>query len=155
MIPRVTALASVTEVLTAQADLFRPSTVPEGFAYCPEIISAGEENALAQQIAALPLEAFRFQGFVAKRRVMSYGWRYDFDRARFEQADSIPQFLLPLKVRAAAFAGLRPDDIAHALVTEYAPGTPIGWHRDRPVFEDVIGISLLSALRRKRKVQAD
>jgi alkylated DNA repair dioxygenase AlkB len=144
----------MTEALTAQADLFRPSNVAEGFAYCPEIISAGEETALAEEIAALPLEAFRFQGFVAKRRVMSYGWRYDFDRSRFEQTNPIPHFLLPLKVRAAAFAGLRPDDIAHALVTEYLPGTPIGWHRDRPVFEDVIGISLLSActFRFRRKV---
>ena len=149
-------MTSVTEVLTAQADLFRPSTVPEGFAYHPEIMSAGEETALVHEIAALPLEAFRFQGFVAKRRVMSYGWRYDFDRARFERTDPIPDFLLPLKVRAAASAGLRPDDIAHALVTEYAPGTPIGWHRDRPVFEDVIGISLLSActFRFRRKAGA-
>ncbi|HWE78586.1 MAG TPA: alpha-ketoglutarate-dependent dioxygenase AlkB [Pseudolabrys sp.] len=134
----------LADASTAQADLFRPSGVPEGFAYRPEIVSAAEESALAQEIAALPLEAFRFQGFLAKRRVMSFGWRYDFDRARFEETDPIPDFLVPLKTRAAEFAGLGADAIAHALVTEYAPGTPIGWHRDRPVFEDVIGVSLLS-----------
>jgi alkylated DNA repair dioxygenase AlkB len=146
----------VTDLLNAQADLFRPADVPEGFAYRPDIISAAEEAALAKEIAALPLEAFRFQGFVAKRRVMSFGWRYDFDRARFEQTEPIPDFLLPLKARAAAFAGLGADDIAHALVTDYAPGTPIGWHRDRPVFEDVIGISLLSpcTFRFRRKAGA-
>jgi alkylated DNA repair dioxygenase AlkB len=146
----------LTDILHAQADLFRPSGVPEGFAYRPEIVTPAEETVLAEKIAALPLEAFRFQGFVAKRRVMSFGWRYDFDRARFEQTDPIPDFLLPLKARAADFAGLGAADIAHALVTEYAPGTPIGWHRDRPVFEDVIGISLLSSctFRFRRKAGA-
>jgi alkylated DNA repair dioxygenase AlkB len=149
-------ITRVTDVLNAQADLFPPSGGPEGFAYRPEIISAAEETVLVEKIAALPLEAFRFQGFVAKRRVMSFGWRYDFDRARFEQTEPIPGFLLPLKARAAAFAGIGADDIAHALVTEYAPGTPIGWHRDRPVFEDVIGISLLSpcTFRFRRKAGA-
>jgi len=134
----------VFERLNAEADLFGPPSIPAGFEYQPQIISPTEEAELARAIAALPLEAFRFQGFVAKRRVMSFGWHYDFDRARFEHTDPIPEFLLPLRARAAAFAGLGSDDIAHALVTEYAHGTPIGWHRDRPVFEDVIGVSLLS-----------
>jgi len=149
-------ITSVSGILVAQGDPFRPSAVPEGFAYCLEIISVTEEAGLVGAIAALPLEAFRFQGFVAKRRVMSFGWRYDFDRARFEEADPIPDFLLPLRARAAAFAGLNLRDIAQGLVTEYVPGTPIGWHRDRPVFEDVIGISLLSpcTFRFRRKAGA-
>ena len=149
-------ITSVSEILVAQGDLFRPSAGPEGFAYRLEIISGTEEAGLASAIAALPLEAFRFQGFVAKRRVMSFGWRYDFDRARVEEADPIPDFLLPLRAHAAAFAGLNLRDIAQALVTEYVPGTPIGWHRDRPVFEDVIGISLLSpcTFRFRRKAGA-
>ena len=146
----------LTDASTAQADLFSRPDLPEGFVYRGEIVSPAEERVLAEHIAALPLEAFRFQGFIAKRRVMSFGWRYDFDRARFEETDPIPDFLLPLKARATAFAGLEPDAIAHALVTEYAPGTPIGWHRDRPVFEDVIGISLLSpcTFRFRRKAGA-
>lgn len=126
-------------------DLFPSHNAPDGFTYRREFVSQEEERELVASIAVLPLEAFRFQGFVAKRRVISYGWRYDFDRARFEETDPIPDFLLPLRCRAAQFAGLEPDDIAHVLLTEYTPGTPIGWHRDRPVFEDVIGISLLSA----------
>ena len=142
--PAKEVMTNVTEVFNAEANLFGPLRIPAGFEYQPQIISPTEEAELARAIAALPLEAFRFQGFVAKRRVMSFGWRYDFDRARFEQTDPIPEFLLPLRARAAAFAGLGSDDLAHALVTEYAPGTPIGWHRDRPVFEDVIGVSLLS-----------
>ena len=146
----------MTEVLSVQADLFRPPDLPEGFAYQRDIISTAEERALVERIAALPLEAFRFQGFLAKRKVMSFGWRYDFDRARFEPTEPIPDFLLPLKARAAAFAGLDADAIAHALVTDYAPGTPIGWHRDRPVFEDVIGVSLRSpcTFRFRRKAGA-
>ena len=142
--PAKEVMTNVTEVFNAEANLFGPPRIPAGFEYQPQIISPTEEAELARAIATLPLEAFRFQGFVAKRRVMSFGWRYDFDRARFEQTDPIPEFLLPLRARAAAFAGLGSDDLAHALVTGYAPGTPIGWHRDRPVFEDVIGVSLLS-----------
>ena len=129
----------------AQADLFRPSAEPDGFRYGREIVSADAESRLAAGIAALPLKEFLFQGFVAKRRVLSFGWRYDFERARFEQAEEMPAFLLDLRVRAAEFAGLRPQQLPHALVTEYAPGAQIGWHKDRPVFEDVIGVSLLSA----------
>jgi alkylated DNA repair dioxygenase AlkB len=144
----------MSERATEQGDLFRAGNQPEGFAYAREFISVQEESDLAARIGTLPLEPFRFQGFLAKRRVVSYGWRYDFDRARFEETEPIPGFLLPVRARAARFAGLQPDEIAHVLLTEYAPGTPIGWHRDRPVFEDVVGVSLLSActfrFRRKR-----
>jgi len=128
----------------SQRDLFGSPGAPEGFQYERACVSAEDERRLVEHIAALPLEGFRFQGFIAKRRVIYFGWRYDFDRSRFETTQPIPDFLLPLRARAAQFAGLAPDDLAHALVTEYAPGTQIGWHKDRPVFEDVIGVSLLS-----------
>jgi alkylated DNA repair dioxygenase AlkB len=138
----------------AQSDLFKRTTGPEGFRYQPEFISSDEERVLVERIAALPLTEFLFQGFVAKRRVLSFGWRYDFERAQFEQVEPIPEFLLDIRTRAAAFAGLTPDDLPHALVTEYSPGTPIGWHKDRPQFEDVLGISLFNPctfrLRRKQ-----
>jgi alkylated DNA repair dioxygenase AlkB len=131
------------EYRSSQRDLFCGAE-PEGFIYRPGIISADEECKLSEQIAALPLEAFRFQGFVAKRRVRSFGWHYDFDHARFEQTEPIPDFLQSLKARAASLSGLGAHELVHALVTGYPPGTPIGWHRDRPVFEEVIGVSLLS-----------
>jgi alkylated DNA repair dioxygenase AlkB len=143
----------------AQSDLFAapaaPDT-PEGFRYARDIVSTGEERVLIERIAALPLTEFLFQGFVAKRRVMSFGWRYDFERARFEQTEPMPEFLFEVRARAAAFAELQPDDLPHALLTEYTPGTPIGWHKDRPQFEDVIGISLASActFRLRRKLGA-
>jgi alkylated DNA repair dioxygenase AlkB len=128
----------------AQADLFRNPAVPEGFRYRSDVISSAEERQLAKRIAALPLQEFLFQGFVAKRRVLSFGWRYDFERATFEKTEEMPDFLLGLRACAAQFASLEADALAHALVTEYAPGAQIGWHKDRPVFEDVIGMSLLT-----------
>jgi alkylated DNA repair dioxygenase AlkB len=90
-------------------------------------------------------ESFLFQGFTGKRRVVSFGWRYDFNEHALLQADDIPPFLLPLRERAAAFAGLEPSAFQHVLITEYSAGAGIGWHRDRPVFDEVVGISLLSA----------
>lgn len=73
-----------------------------------------------------------------------FGWRYDFEDSKFERTEPIPEFLLELRQRAASFAGLGPGDLPHALVTEYTPGTEIGWHKDRPVFDDVVGVSLAS-----------
>jgi alkylated DNA repair dioxygenase AlkB len=139
--------------LELQSDLFRKPSVPEGFAYARDLISPADERALIGEIARLPLAKFRFQGFLAKRRVIYFGWRYDFDRSRFEPTEPIPDFLHDLRARAARFAGLTPDELPHALATEYAPGVEIGWHRDRPVFEDVIGVSLgsLCTFRFRRK----
>jgi alkylated DNA repair dioxygenase AlkB len=129
------------------------SPPPEGFHYAPDVITPDEERALLEHVRRLPLKEFEFHGYVGKRRVLSYGWHYDFGERKLSQAEEIPPFLLPARDRAAAFAGLAPDDLPHALVTEYGPGAAIGWHRDKGVFGDVIGISLLSAcvfrLRRK------
>ncbi len=75
---------------------------------------------------------------------MSFGWKYDFNSALLREAGPIPEFLMPIREKAAAFAGLEASALAHVLVTEYSPGTTINWHRDRPHYEDVIGISLAS-----------
>ena len=126
---------------------------PEGFRYQADVLPADEERALVERIETLPLKEFEFHGYVGKRRVASYGWHYDFGERKLHKADDIPGFLLPLRKRAAAFAELAPDDLSHALVTEYGPGAAIGWHRDKGVFGDVIGISLVSpcAFRLRRK----
>jgi DNA oxidative demethylase len=86
-----------------------------------------------------------FHGFVGNRRTQSFGWRYDFDDASFTPAEPIPDWLEPVRKRAAAFAALRPEDFIHALLARYDPGAGIGWHRDRDVFEEVVGISLGTA----------
>jgi 2OG-Fe(II) oxygenase superfamily len=122
-----------------------PSSMPEGFRYTPDLIDAGEEARLVAAFANLPFREFEFHGFLGKRRVVPFGSRYDYNGGGLQEAAPIPAFLLPLSERAAAFAELAPDGLVHALITEYRTGTTIGWHRDRPHYGDVIGVSLLSS----------
>lgn len=121
-----------------------PVPPPEGFRYQADILPTDEERKLVEQIAALPLKEFEFHGYTGKRRVLSFGLHYDFGTERLNQAAEIPSFLQPARALAAAFAGLEPEDLPHVLVTEYSPGTTIGWHRDKGVFDQVIGLSLHS-----------
>jgi alkylated DNA repair dioxygenase AlkB len=118
--------------------------LPLGFKYQAHLLSAHEEQLLVEQLAALPLRAFEFRGYLGKRRVISFGWQYDFNKGALRKADEIPSFLLPLRDGVARFAGTAPSDLRQVLVTEYAPGAGIGWHRDKPMFDQVVGISLLS-----------
>jgi len=138
-----------------QLALFRsPAPMPDGFRYAPDSIGTAEETRLVAAFADLPFKEFEFHGFLGKRRVVPFGSRYDYNGGGVKPADSIPEFLLPLRDRAAAFAGLPAERLQQALVTEYKPGAAIGWHRDRPHYGDVIGVSLLAPctfrLRRKR-----
>jgi alkylated DNA repair dioxygenase AlkB len=126
---------------------FLADDLPDGFAYRPGLISAAEEGDLVAGFARLDLKPFEFQGYLGNRRVVTFGLRYDFQAGALQQTAPIPDFLLPLRERAAGFAGLPPAALPHVLVTEYAPGAAIGWHRDRPVFGDVIGISFVSPCR--------
>ncbi len=139
---------------TLQAQLFESAPdLPEGMRYAAELISPDEERALLEVLPALRFKEFEFHGFLGKRRTVSFGWHYDFNGGGLKQAGELPQFLLPLRKRAAEFASLEPSALEHALLIEYRPGAGIGWHRDRPQFGDVIGISLLAPctfrLRRK------
>ena len=127
--------------------LAEPPALPEGFRYQADFLSAGEERELAERLAVLPFRAFEFQGYLGKRRVVSFGWQYVFDGSGLRKADDMPGFLLPLRERAAAFAGVAPEELQHVLLTEYAPGAGIGWHKDRSVFGDTVGISLLAPCR--------
>jgi alkylated DNA repair dioxygenase AlkB len=128
-----------------QASLFESvPDLPDGMRYAPELISPAEERALLEKLPALPFKEFEFHGFLGKRRTVSFGWHYDFNGGRLKQAGELPDFLTPLRRRAAEFAGLNPTALEHALVIEYKSGAGIGWHRDRPQFGDVIGISLLA-----------
>jgi alkylated DNA repair dioxygenase AlkB len=122
--------------------------------YVPGLISPGEERALLDKLPALPFKEFEFHGFLGKRRTVSFGWQYDFNGGGLKQARDLPDFLLPVRKRAAELAGLEPLALEHALLIEYRPGAGIGWHRDRLQFGDVIGISLLApcTFRLRRKV---
>src|SRR3546814_7148776 len=122
-----------------QTDLFGTQILP-GLAQVPDFISAADEAALIARIDAATPTPFRFQGWTGKRLTRSYGWSYDFETGLFAPADSIPDWLQALKTRAEQFAGLPPSEIVQALIIRYNPGAGIGWHKDRPVFEHVIGI---------------
>lgn len=126
------------------ADLFDAPLVP-GLATKAEIISAEEEASLIAKIDAEGLSPFRFQQWTGKRLTRSFGWSYDFESGRFAPTDPLPVWLEPVKARAAAFAGLTPDQLIQALLIRYDPGAGIGWHKDRAVFEHVVGISLGNA----------
>ena len=128
--------------------------LPEGFRYRAEVIARDDERALLERIPTLPLKEIEFHGFTGLRRTVSYGWRYDFAGERLSKTDDIPEFLLAVRDKAAAFAGVAASELQHVLVTEYAEGAGIGWHRDKGVFGDVVGISLLSdcTFRLRRRV---
>ena len=134
--------------MSGQPDLFGAAPdLPEGFRYRPALIDEAEERGLAEKLGRLPFKAFEFHGFLGRRRIVSFGWRYVFDGSGLEPAEPIPDFLLPPREQAAAFAGIDPAALEHVLLTEYEPGAAIGWHRDRSVFGDVVGISLLAPAR--------
>lgn len=124
-----------------QSDLFDAPGLP-GLSYETGVIAPGEEAAVLAGIEGVPLEPFRFQGWLGKRQTASFGWRYDFDDASFARTEPIPDFLLPVREKAALFSGLDAAELVQVLVTRYDPGAGIGWHRDRLVFEHVVGVSL-------------
>jgi alkylated DNA repair protein (DNA oxidative demethylase) len=117
---------------------------PPGFVHVDDFISADEEVALLAQVRQLPFQPFAFHGWFGKRETVSFGWRYDFNDSRVHAAAAIPDFLLPLRIRAAGLAKLAPTALEQALVVRYDVGAGIGWHRDRPVFDRVVGVSLLA-----------
>jgi len=123
--------------------------------YRSELITPAEEEALIGRVRDLPFREFEFHGFKGKRRTVSFGWQYEFSgRGQLRKADDIPEFFFSLRATAAEFAQVEPDSLQHVLVIEYGPGSGIGWHRDKPVFGEVIGISLLTpcVLRFRRQV---
>jgi alkylated DNA repair dioxygenase AlkB len=118
--------------------------LPEGLVYQREFLSPQEERELVACIEQLPLAPMKYQQYEALRRVVSYGGKYDFSARRLHEAEPLPPWLQPLREKAAAWAGVDAAGFTQALVAEYRPGTPLGWHRDVPDFEDVVGISLLN-----------
>lgn len=126
---------------TSQQDLFGAPLLP-GLGYGDAIVDVAEECALVARIQAADLTPFQFQQWEGKRLTRSFGWTYDFQTGHFAPGEPMPEWLEPLRCRAAAFAGVRAEDLVQTLLIEYGAGAGIGWHRDRPVFEHVIGVSL-------------
>ena len=118
--------------------------LPAGFEYRPEFITKDEEGALVAHISHMEFGEVTMRGVTARRRVRQFGWRYSFESARVSPGAELPDFLVPLRDRSAAFAGVEPVELSEALVTKYPKGAAIGWHRDAPMFGIVVGVSLLA-----------
>ena len=117
---------------------------PTGFDYIPDFLSVEEEVSLAQTITGFDLAEFKFHNYIGHRRVASFGWSYDFAKAQLKEARPIPASLLQIREKVASLAGIEPTKFGQILVSEYRQGTVIGWHRDKAVFGEVAGLSLLS-----------
>jgi alkylated DNA repair dioxygenase AlkB len=117
--------------------------IPQGFRYLPEFIDKAEEHALATALSNLDLKPFEFHGHIGNRRVVSFGLRYDYVRRAGELSGAVPPFLDDLRIKIAKFAGREVGEFVQLGVNEYRPGAGIGWHRDKPEFGDVVGVSLL------------
>jgi DNA oxidative demethylase len=122
-------------------DLFGEPLIA-GLEYRPEFITPVEEQELIGHLGEEDLSPFKFQGWTGKRLTRTFGWRYDFDDRSFATSEPIPDWLESLRSKAAVFANIATEDFVHVLLVRYDPGSGIGWHRDRPVFETVVGISL-------------
>jgi alkylated DNA repair dioxygenase AlkB len=143
-----------------QDDLFgKKDDLPEGFRYQANLIARDEESELVRQLEALAFQPFDFHGHLANRQVIGFGLRYDYDRRAVVQAAPIPQFLIPLREKVAEFAGRPAAAFAQILINEYREGAGIGWHRDKPQFEEIAGVSLLAScsfrLRRRNGTKWD
>ena len=116
--------------------------LPEGFRYQDNLITPQEEADLVARLQDLPFKPYEHLGYFGNRRIAGFGWRQDEAGRMVETGEPIPEVLLPLLSKVAAFAGLPQDSFRHALVTEYSPGAGIGWHRDRPPAVAIAGVSL-------------
>jgi alkylated DNA repair dioxygenase AlkB len=132
-------------MMSAQLPLFESDTAaPAGLRYQEDFVSKDEESDLIGHIRELPLAPFQFGAFEGKRRVVSFGWRYDYSQQKLQQADELPPWLAPYIARVEQFAGPHPSSIRQILCTEYEEGVGIGWHRDKPHFDKIFGLSLAS-----------
>jgi alkylated DNA repair dioxygenase AlkB len=121
--------------------------VPDGFIYHQNFISEAEEHEFIREIQKLHLTPFKYYQFTGKRRTASFGWQYEFGTSEITTAPDMPAFLLPVRTRAGNFFNIDPNSLVQISIIEYSTGSPIGWHRDIPHFDVVVGISLGAACR--------
>jgi alkylated DNA repair dioxygenase AlkB len=139
----------------AQLSLFADrSAGPEGLRYQPNFVDTVTEAELIAHIEALPLQPFQFGAYEGKRRVASFGYRYDYGLRKLQEADPIPGWLTPIIRTVEEFGGLPAGSVAQVLCTEYDAGVGIGWHRDKPHFDNIFGLSLKSACKFRLRRQA-
>ena len=119
-----------------------PLSFPNGFVYRPDFLTPREEERFVAEFESLPFEDATYQEYTARRRIINFGWGFEFDQDQPRSGPPLPTFLLPLQKKVAKWLDVPVARVVEALVTEYQPGTPIGWHRDRDIFESVVGVSL-------------
>jgi alkylated DNA repair dioxygenase AlkB len=128
-----------------QSELFAEAeaaaSIP-GLRYQPEFLTREEETSLLEVIRTLPLHAAKYKEYLARRQVVSFGGTYDFDANVLLPGKVLDERLVPLRNRVADWLGVPSESLVHALVAQYDPGTPLGWHRDVPDFEVIAGVSL-------------
>ena len=127
--------------------IIAPTSAPHGFLYRPEFLTPAEEAELVAFVQGLPLAEAQYLQYTARRRIASFGGSYDFSSQELRPAGPMPEFLHPVRSRIARLMGVQVEELNHALVAEYRPGTPLGWHRDVPDFGVVGGLSLLGFAR--------
>jgi alkylated DNA repair dioxygenase AlkB len=154
---RASAKNYTSNAIAGMGDLFGEPELPVGFRYIPDVISPAEEMHLVQRFEQLPLKPFEFHGHQGNRRIYTFGHKYIFAGQEPRADASIPDYLLPLADVASQISGAPAEAFEQIMVTEYAPGAGIGWHRDRPTYEDIVAVSLLAPciLRLRRKVGED
>jgi alkylated DNA repair dioxygenase AlkB len=139
----------------AQLKLFEtPPVLPEGMRYQANLISAAEAAQVVSFVETLPFKPFEFAGgFLGNRRIVSFGWRYDYQAQHLTESRPIPDELIGLRRKAARFAGRSDESFQQVLITEYTPGAGIGWHKDKPMFGDIVGVSLLAPCRFRMRLR--
>jgi alkylated DNA repair dioxygenase AlkB len=144
---------SISRVSSGEPDLFGDVKAPDGFRYASDVLSPTDEKRVVQVLEGLPFKPFEFHGHQGNRRIVSYGYRYDYAGRTLRTSEAMPEFLASLRDVASRFSGIAAEKLEQALVTEYVPGAGIGWHRDKPMFEDVVALSFLApcALRLRLK----
>jgi alkylated DNA repair dioxygenase AlkB len=139
--------------LEGMADPITEPELPEGFRYTADVLSTVEERGFVRRLERLPFQPFEFHGHSANRRIYTFGHKYVFAGQRYRADAGIPDFFQPLIEIAACISGKLATAFQQVMVTEYAPGAGIGWHLDRPSYEEIVGISFLAscALRFRRR----
>lgn len=127
-----------------QTDLFAADEVQSipGLQYAPDFLSPEEEAQLLEVLRTLPLHPAKYKEYTARRQVVSFGGSYDFETNTLRPGMALDERLVPLRDRVANWLGVDREQLVQVLVAEYAPGTPLGWHRDVPDFEAIAGVSL-------------
>jgi DNA oxidative demethylase len=119
-----------------------PSEEPEGLVLRPELLTLEEEAELLERLQDLRFEEIVMHGQAARRTARHYGLGYDYESRTPQPGEPVPEWLLPVRARAAELAGEPAEELVEVLVQRYPAGATIGWHRDAPAFETVIGVSL-------------